>query len=117
MEVELLDAWVVERSELVSSGVWSIGSLVEVHRIGNSSAFAPRVALSVDKRHALVLTIFRNGNRYLRDQPQLTHPKATDAHYVLWAFEDFLKRYFFTLLQVLEVLPFLSSLPVAIPLY
>jgi ribosome biogenesis protein MAK21 len=41
--------------------------------------------------------------RYLRDQPQLTHPKATDAHLIVWAFEDFLKRYFFTLLQVLEV--------------
>ena len=41
--------------------------------------------------------------RYLRDQPQLTHPNATDAHLIVWAFEDFLKRYFFTLLQVLEV--------------
>jgi hypothetical protein len=33
----------------------------------------------------------------------LTHPGATDAHLTLWAFEDWLKKYFYTLLQVLEV--------------
>jgi hypothetical protein len=41
--------------------------------------------------------------RYLRDQPNLLHPDATDAHLTLWAFEDWLKKYFFSLLQVLEV--------------
>ncbi|CDZ98031.1 CAATT-binding transcription factor/60S ribosomal subunit biogenesis protein [Phaffia rhodozyma] len=42
--------------------------------------------------------------RYLRDQPMLTHPQVTDAHLIVWAFEDWLKRFFFTLLQVLETM-------------
>ncbi|KAH9916522.1 CBF/Mak21 family-domain-containing protein [Fomitopsis serialis] len=39
--------------------------------------------------------------KYFRDQP-LLHPSATDAHLVLWHFEDWLKKYFFSVLQVLE---------------
>ncbi|KAH9840749.1 CBF-domain-containing protein [Rhodofomes roseus] len=39
--------------------------------------------------------------KYLRDQP-LLHPSVTDAHLVLWHFEDWLKKYFFSVLQVLE---------------
>ena len=30
------------------------------------------------------------------------HPSVTDAHLVLWHFEDWLKKYFFSVLQVLE---------------
>jgi ribosome biogenesis protein MAK21 len=41
-------------------------------------------------------------HRYFRDQP-LTHPKVTDEHLVYWYFEDWLKKYFFAILQLLEV--------------
>ena len=34
----------------------------------------------------------------------MTHPGATDAHLLIWAFEDWLKKYFYTLLQILETL-------------
>ena len=37
-----------------------------------------------------------------RDQP-LGHPDVDDKHLVLWAFEDWLKKYFFSILQLLEV--------------
>ncbi|KAI0083481.1 CBF/Mak21 family-domain-containing protein [Irpex rosettiformis] len=39
--------------------------------------------------------------RYFRDQP-LLHPSVTDQHLVSWHFEDWLKKYFFTILQILE---------------
>ncbi|KAG7085891.1 hypothetical protein E1B28_003425 [Marasmius oreades] len=39
--------------------------------------------------------------KYFRDQP-LTHPSVTDQHLLLWHFEDWLKKYFFSVLQVLE---------------
>ncbi|KAI0919766.1 hypothetical protein AcV5_001742 [Taiwanofungus camphoratus] len=39
--------------------------------------------------------------RYFRDQP-LLHPSVTDQHLVLWFFEDWLKKYFFAILQILE---------------
>ncbi|KAH9848222.1 CBF/Mak21 family-domain-containing protein [Lenzites betulinus] len=39
--------------------------------------------------------------KYFRDQP-LLHPDASDAHLVLWHFEDWLKKFFFSMLQVLE---------------
>lgn len=42
-------------------------------------------------------------SRYFADQPFLSHPDITDRHLVLYAFEDFLKKWFFNLLQVLEV--------------
>jgi len=45
------------------------------------------------------------GCRYFRDQP-LTHPDVTEQHLVLWYFEDWLKKYFFAILQLLEVLLF-----------
>jgi hypothetical protein len=41
-------------------------------------------------------------HRYFRDQ-QLTHPKVTDQYLLLWYFEDWLKKYFFSILQILEV--------------
>ncbi|KAF7305180.1 CCAAT-box-binding transcriptional factor [Mycena kentingensis (nom. inval.)] len=47
--------------------------------------------------------------KYLRDQP-LSHPKVTDQHLLLWYFEDWLKKYFFSVLQILETLS-LDPLP------
>lgn len=41
--------------------------------------------------------------RYFADQPLLGHPDVTDRHLLVWAFEDYLKKWFFNLLQVLEV--------------
>jgi len=41
--------------------------------------------------------------KYFADQPLLAHPQVTDRHLVVFAFEDWLKRWFFNLLQVLEV--------------
>lgn len=40
--------------------------------------------------------------RYFRDQP-LNHLEKKDVHLVVWYFEDWLKRFFFSLLQTLEV--------------
>ncbi|WVQ74310.1 hypothetical protein IAR50_003908 [Cryptococcus sp. DSM 104548] len=42
--------------------------------------------------------------RYFADQPFLAHPKITDRHLLMFAFEDYLKKWFFSILQVLEVL-------------
>ncbi|KAH7334921.1 CBF/Mak21 family-domain-containing protein [Rhizoctonia solani] len=39
--------------------------------------------------------------RYFRDQP-VTSPDITDAHLIIWHFEDWLKKYFFSILQLLE---------------
>ncbi|KAF7353702.1 Sterol regulatory element binding protein cleavage-activating protein [Mycena venus] len=47
--------------------------------------------------------------KYMRDQP-LSHPSVTDQHLVLWYFEDWLKKYFFSILQILETLS-LDPLP------
>ncbi|KAJ3526899.1 hypothetical protein NMY22_g9983 [Coprinellus aureogranulatus] len=47
--------------------------------------------------------------RYFRDQP-LAHPDRTDEHLVVWYFEDWLKKYFFGILQILETLS-LDTLP------
>ncbi|KAL4071905.1 CBF/Mak21 family-domain-containing protein [Scleroderma yunnanense] len=41
--------------------------------------------------------------KYFRDQP-LAHPNADDRHLVVWCFEDWLKKFFFSVLQLLEVL-------------
>ncbi|CEL56534.1 putative protein C4F10,09c OS=Schizosaccharomyces pombe (strain 972 / ATCC 24843) GN=SPAC4F10.09c PE=1 SV=1 [Rhizoctonia solani AG-1 IB] len=41
--------------------------------------------------------------RYFRDQP-VTSPDITDAHLIVWHFEDWLKKYFFSILQLLEPL-------------
>ncbi|KAF8634313.1 hypothetical protein AX15_000974, partial [Amanita polypyramis BW_CC] len=40
---------------------------------------------------------------YFRDQP-LLHASVTDQHLVAWYFEDWLKKYFFSILQILEIL-------------
>ncbi|KAK8849739.1 hypothetical protein IAR55_005074 [Kwoniella newhampshirensis] len=42
--------------------------------------------------------------RYFADQPLLAHPQITDRHLLVFAFEDYLKKWFFNLLQVLETL-------------
>ncbi|CAA7269373.1 unnamed protein product [Cyclocybe aegerita] len=47
--------------------------------------------------------------RYFRDQP-LLHPGVTDEYLVVWYFEDWLKKYFFSILQILETLS-LDPLP------
>ncbi|KAJ7063556.1 CBF/Mak21 family-domain-containing protein [Mycena amicta] len=47
--------------------------------------------------------------RYFRDQP-LSHPGVTDQHLLSWYFEDWLKKYFFSILQILEALS-LDPLP------
>ncbi|TDL17071.1 CBF-domain-containing protein [Rickenella mellea] len=44
-----------------------------------------------------------------RDHP-LNHPDVTDRHLILWYFEDWLKKYFFSILQILEALS-LDPLP------
>ncbi|KAG1734581.1 ribosome biogenesis protein [Suillus lakei] len=41
--------------------------------------------------------------KYFRDQP-LSHQGVKDDHILLWYFEDWLKKYFFSILQILEVL-------------
>ncbi|KAF9510895.1 hypothetical protein BS47DRAFT_37033 [Hydnum rufescens UP504] len=41
--------------------------------------------------------------KYFPDQP-LNHPEVKDSHLVLWYFEDWLKKYFFSVLQLLEAL-------------
>ncbi|KAG5650340.1 hypothetical protein H0H81_012561, partial [Sphagnurus paluster] len=47
--------------------------------------------------------------KYFRDQP-LTHPGTTDEHLLVWYFEDWLKKHFFSVLQILEALS-LDPLP------
>ncbi|KAK7027338.1 RNA-binding ribosome biosynthesis protein mak21 [Paramarasmius palmivorus] len=39
--------------------------------------------------------------KYFRDQP-LLHTSVTDEHLVAWYFEDWLKKYFFSILRILE---------------
>ncbi|KAH8987132.1 CBF-domain-containing protein [Lactarius hatsudake] len=39
--------------------------------------------------------------KYFRDQP-LLHPDVTDQHFIIWYFEDWLKKFFFSYLQILE---------------
>ncbi|KAL1719897.1 CBF/Mak21 family-domain-containing protein [Schizophyllum commune] len=41
--------------------------------------------------------------KYFRDQP-LMHQDVTDEHLIVWHFEDWLKKYFFSILQILEAL-------------
>lgn len=48
--------------------------------------------------------------RYFRDQP-LLHPSVTDQHLIAWYFEDWLKKYFFAILQILEVCGTPSTTP------
>jgi hypothetical protein len=40
--------------------------------------------------------------RYFRDQP-VDHPGKHDVHLMVWYYEDWLKKFFFSLLQTLEV--------------
>ncbi|KAG9084675.1 hypothetical protein FRC06_003944 [Ceratobasidium sp. 370] len=47
--------------------------------------------------------------RYFRDQP-VSSNEITDAHLIVWHFEDWLKKYFFNILQLLETLS-LDPLP------
>lgn len=41
--------------------------------------------------------------RYFRDQPGLSHPSLSNQHLIAWYYEDWLKKYFFSILQILEV--------------
>ncbi|KAF9447072.1 CBF-domain-containing protein [Macrolepiota fuliginosa MF-IS2] len=47
--------------------------------------------------------------KYFRDQP-LLHPQVSDEFLLIWYFEDWLKKYFFSILQILETLS-LDPLP------
>ncbi|KXN81058.1 Ribosome biogenesis protein MAK21 [Leucoagaricus sp. SymC.cos] len=47
--------------------------------------------------------------KYFRDQP-LLHPQVSDEYLLIWYFEDWLKKYFFSILQILETLS-LDPLP------
>ncbi len=56
----------------------------------------------------------RAHRRYFADQPLLGHPALTDRHLALFAFEDWLKKWYFTVLQLLEAflhdtLPFVRT--------
>lgn len=50
--------------------------------------------------------------RYFRDQP-LEHEQRTDAHLVVWFFEDWMKKFFFSVLQILEVCHMVSTILIA----
>ncbi|EIW71398.1 hypothetical protein TREMEDRAFT_67745 [Tremella mesenterica DSM 1558] len=41
--------------------------------------------------------------KYFADQPLLAHPQISDRHLLLYAFEDYLKKWYFNILQVIEV--------------
>lgn len=41
--------------------------------------------------------------KYFHDQP-ITNLQATKEHLIIWAFEDYLKKYYFNLLQIMETL-------------
>ncbi|ORY08287.1 CBF-domain-containing protein [Basidiobolus meristosporus CBS 931.73] len=41
--------------------------------------------------------------KHFQDQP-IGHPKVTPAHLIVWYFEDFLKQYYFEIIQLIEVL-------------
>ncbi|KAF8646008.1 hypothetical protein AX16_007434 [Volvariella volvacea WC 439] len=47
--------------------------------------------------------------KYFCDQP-LLHPAVTDQHLLVWYFEDWLKKYFFSVLEIAEALS-LDALP------
>ena len=47
---------------------------------------------------------------YFKDQPCAGSKACTDAHLIMWAFEDFLKRYYFEFLGVMEALS-MDALP------
>ncbi|RHZ74358.1 hypothetical protein Glove_225g52 [Diversispora epigaea] len=41
--------------------------------------------------------------KYFRDQP-LNDPKVTNEHLIVWAFEDFIKNYYYDFIRVIEML-------------
>ncbi|EIN04447.1 CBF-domain-containing protein [Punctularia strigosozonata HHB-11173 SS5] len=47
--------------------------------------------------------------KYFRDQP-LLHPDVSERHLLIWYFEDWLKKYFFSVIQIMETLS-LDPLP------
>jgi len=64
---------------------------------------APRIeSLGVSHRLLSIYAFIETRRRYFRDQP-LLHPDVTDQHLVIYYFEDWLKKYFFSYLQILEV--------------
>ena len=56
---------------------------------------------SVDPPACSISGFAHAAHRYFRDQP-LLHPDRTDSHLLIWYFEDWLKKYFFSMLQILE---------------
>ena len=50
-----------------------------------------------------MMLVLMSDPRYFADQPLLAHHDLTDRHLLVFAFEDYLKKWFFNLLQVLEV--------------
>lgn len=56
--------------------------------------------VSLSSAHARVFNMSRP--RHFRDQA-LLHPDVTNQHLIIWYFEDWLKKYFFSYLQILEV--------------
>ena len=59
-------------------------------------------SLGVSRQLLSISAFVETRRRYFRDQP-LLHPDVTDQHLVIWYFEDWLKKYFFSYLQILEV--------------
>ena len=47
--------------------------------------------------------MYKQSNRYFRDQP-LLHSGVTDQYLIVWYFEDWLKKFFYSVLQTLEVI-------------
>ncbi|TPX45776.1 hypothetical protein SeLEV6574_g03673 [Synchytrium endobioticum] len=61
--------------------------------------------LAIDSIRDLMMSLLLPDRklRYFRDQP-LEDPKVTDAHLLVWYFEDTLKKIYFELIKTLEVL-------------
>ncbi|CAG8468964.1 7721_t:CDS:10, partial [Dentiscutata heterogama] len=54
--------------------------------------------------HLMIESILPNRKlKYFRDQP-LNDPKVSDKHLIVWAFEDYIKNYYYELLRVIETL-------------
>jgi ribosome biogenesis protein MAK21 len=63
---------------------------------------APNQKLKCVSLSSALCVLSTSQSRYFRDQP-LLHPDVTDQHIVVWYFEDWLKNYFFSYIQILEV--------------
>ncbi len=70
---------------------WWVGGGVPNRKLRGVSLTSPIIYAFLESRP-----------RYFRDQA-LLHSDVTDQHLVIWYFEDWLKKYFFSYLQILEV--------------